>query len=469
MPRIAVVFTGGTISMRDEPDAPGNRPTLRGEALMASVPGLADIAEIEPIDWGLVPASHLTFEQVLEIGRILARALDRPDVDGTVVVQGTDVIEETAFAWDLLPLPAKPVVVVGAMRSASQEGYDGPENLRNAVAVAADPSLAGQGVVVAMAGEIHAADDVRKTHTHAYATFQSPNTGRLGLVADGRVTLLRRRQPLHLPRIPASAALPVPILGVALDDAPRTPAAAAGLVVAAAGGGNTPPAYLEVARELLAAGVPVALTTRCPSGRALPGYGFPGGSSQWWDAGAIFTGTLDALKARVLLALGVGAGLGVDELAGLAMAWGGGRIGAAERSAAGSFVTAPVTNGVTGDAAALVRVLLHLATAPRGMATSAEIGEAVGIHPVVVRRMLGALRPTGMVESRRGAQGGWALARDPSRIRLGDVSRALAAPGSDAHDHVSAALRRAEEAQLAELDRTTLADLMAESTLGTDL
>ncbi len=325
MPRIAIVFTGGTIAMRA--DAGGNVPTLRGEDLLAAVPGLDAIAEIEPIDWGLVPASHLSFEHVLDIGRVLADQLSRPEVDGVVVVQGTDVIEETAFAWDLLPLPAKPVIVVGAMRSASQDAYDGPENLRNAVAAAADPRLAGQGVIVAMAGELHGADDVRKTHTHAHATFQSPNAGRLGLVTDGRVTVLRRRDWLGLPRVPAAAALPVPVLSVVLDAVPvvaASPASPAGLVVAAAGGGNTPPAYLEVARPFIDEGVPVVLTTRCPSGRPMPGYGFPGGSSQWWEAGALFSGTLDALKARVLLALGLGTGLSKVEFRTLFEGYGGG-------------------------------------------------------------------------------------------------------------------------------------------------
>ena len=329
-PRVAVVFTGGTISMRHDAAASGNLPTMRGEELLASVPGLAEIAEIEPVDWGLVPASHLTFDQILELGRILADQLARPDVDGAVVVQGTDVIEETAFAWDLLPLPAKPVVVVGAMRSASQEAYDGPENLRNAVGSAADARLADQGVVVAMAGELHGADDVRKTNTHAHATFQSPNAGRVGLVADGRVTVLRRRTPVRMPTVPPVAAGPVPLLTVVLDDAGAVDTAErrgpAGLVVAAAGGGNTPPPYLESAERLLAAGVPVALTTRCPSGRALPGYGFPGGSSSWWEAGAIFSGTLDGMKARVLLSLGIGAGLSSEDLAALCQPFGGGSV-----------------------------------------------------------------------------------------------------------------------------------------------
>ena len=328
VPRIAVIFTGGTIAMRRDPGAGGNLPTLRGEELLASVPGLDAIADIEPIDWGLVPASHLSFDQVLEIGRLVADALGRPEMDGAVVVQGTDVIEETAFAWDLLPLTPKPVVVVGAMRSASDEGYDGPENLRNAVIAAADPALAELGVVVAMAGELHAADDVRKTHSHALDTFQSPNAGRMGTVADGRVALERSRVPTRLPAIPAHAASPVPLITVVLDDRGAVEEAVvrgpAGLVVAATGGGNTPEPVLAAARELIGRGIPVILTTRCPTGQPRPGYAFPGGSSEWWEAGAIFSGTLGGPKSRVLLSLGVGCGLEAGEIAARCATWGGG-------------------------------------------------------------------------------------------------------------------------------------------------
>jgi L-asparaginase len=95
--------------------------------------------------------------------------------------------------------------------------------------------------------------------------------------------------------------------------------------VAAAGGGNTPPAFLDLARPLIARGLPVVLTTRCPSGRPLPGYGFEGGSSQWHAAGATFSGTLGALKARVAVALGIGAGRSVADLDALFGPSGGGR------------------------------------------------------------------------------------------------------------------------------------------------
>ncbi len=329
MPKVAVIFTGGTIAMRSATGSATNVPTMRADELLAAVPGLERLADVEPIDWGLIPASHLGLAQVLEIGRLLAQTLARPDVDGAVVVQGTDVIEETAFAWDLLPLGEKPVVVVGAMRSASEEGYDGPDNLRNAIGAAAGRGLAGQGVVVAMAGELHGADDVRKTHTHAYATFGSPNAGRLGSVAHGEVELLRRRaRHVTLPRIPDHAASPVPLVTVVLDDAGAIEAAAgrrpAGLVVAATGAGNTPAAHLEAASALMRHGVPVALTTRCHSGAARPGYAFPGGSNRWFEAGAIFTGTLDGPKARILLALGIGAGWATDELGAFCAPLGGG-------------------------------------------------------------------------------------------------------------------------------------------------
>ena len=211
-------------------------------------------------------------------------------------MQGTDVIEETAFAWDLLPLPPKPVVVVGAMRSASQEGYDGPENLRNAVAAAADPALAGQGVVVAMAGELHGADDVRKTHTHALRHVPEPErrpAGHRGRWPGDSSFGSAGRRGCRASR--TRAALPVPLLTAVLDDdGPRSIGCSSrgrpGWSSLRPEAATPPRRLLELGpRPLMAAGVPVVLTTRCPSGRRRPGYGFPGRQHEWWEAGAIFT------------------------------------------------------------------------------------------------------------------------------------------------------------------------------------
>ena len=144
-PRIAVIFTGGTISMLPDVATGAAVPALDGRAILARVPALEGIADLDAIDWGLVPASHLRFAQILELSQLISGAAARPDVDGVVVVQGTDVLEETAYAWDLLHRGEAPVVVVGAMRNAGDAGYDGPRNLTDAVRVAADPRLIGAG------------------------------------------------------------------------------------------------------------------------------------------------------------------------------------------------------------------------------------------------------------------------------------------------------------------------------------
>ncbi|HEY6057847.1 MAG TPA: asparaginase domain-containing protein, partial [Candidatus Limnocylindrales bacterium] len=175
MSRVAVVFTGGTISMERDAAAGGNVPTLRGPDILARTPGLAEIADVVAIDAGLTPASHFTFSQLFDIRARVEAALADPTIDGAVVVQGTDVIEETAFFWDLLHDSVKPVVVTGAMRSASEAGYKGPANIRDAVRCAAAPALRGEGVLVVLAGTIHPADDVIKAHTSAITAFQSPN------------------------------------------------------------------------------------------------------------------------------------------------------------------------------------------------------------------------------------------------------------------------------------------------------
>lgn len=328
MGRVVVVFTGGTISMQADSGG-GNVPRLRSADLVARLGDTCALPEIESIDWGLVPASHLSFDQVLDIGRLLAGQLARPEVDGAVVVQGTDTMDETAFAWDLLPLPAKPVVVVGAMRSASQDGYDGPDNLRNAIVVAADRRLSTEGVVVAMDGEVHGADQVVKTNSHAYGTFKSPNGGPLAYVRAGEVVQLRARlSRTTLRGLPQHAALPVPIVTAVLDaDAPsvsRQVATARGVVIETTGSGNTHPMLLALAMDLLRRSVPVVVTTRVATGRVTRGYAFDGGSSRWWQSGAIFAGLLDARKSRIAMALALGADVTFADLASVYVSFGGG-------------------------------------------------------------------------------------------------------------------------------------------------
>lgn len=318
MSTVAVIFTGGTISMRRDPVLGGNVPSLDGAEILGQTPGLDAIADVRAIDMGRTPASHFSFGQLFEIGATIRSAQADPAIDGVVVVQGTDVLEETAFLWDLILDDVTPVVVTGAMRSASEPGYEGPENLRNAVRVAAAGQFRGAGVVVCMAGSIHAADDVTKTHASRLDTFQSLNDGPLAFIGDDGLTSIRNRGPRRAVRT-AKAAEPVRLITahVAMDGSIIEALASigvAGLVVEATGAGNTSGVLLEAARPLIDSGVPVVLATRCAAGAAGTGYAFPGGGAMWVRAGAMLPGTLSGPKARIALSLGLGAGLDRPDL-----------------------------------------------------------------------------------------------------------------------------------------------------------
>jgi L-asparaginase len=321
MARVAVVFTGGTISTTFDPVAGGNVPTLDGAAILARTPGLDAIAEVVAIDRGRTPASHFSFPALLDLAAVLRAALADASVAGAVVVQGTDTIEETSFLWDLVLDGRKPVVVTGAMRSSDQAGFDGPANLRDAVRVASAPSMAGAGVVVCLAGTIEPADDVSKMHASALDTFASPNGGSLGRVEGDGVTLFRQRAGRrHVETATAAERVHLITATVAMDGSLLDAALAAGadgIVVAATGAGNTDPALLAAAVRAMDAGIPVALATRCTSGRAGTAYAFPGGGATWIAAGALPVGTLCSVKARVALALGLGAKLDREGLAAL--------------------------------------------------------------------------------------------------------------------------------------------------------
>ena len=311
--RVAILFTGGTISMVADAAAGGKVPTLDGAAILARAPGIEDIADLEVVDLGRTPASHFTFPKLFEIAGEIRRCQSDPAIDGVVVVQGTDVIEETAFLWDLVLDRPEPVIVTGAMRAASDPKDDGPQNLREAVLLAATPALRGSGVLVALDSVINPADAVTKAHASALNAFQCLDTGPLGGVLDGQVEIHRDRGPRRrVVTDRAAEGIPLITAHVAMDGALLDAAASLrppGIVVEATGAGNTASSLLEAAERAIGQGIAVAFTTRCPAGAASAGYAFPGGGATWVRAGALLAGHLSGPKARIALALGLGAGL----------------------------------------------------------------------------------------------------------------------------------------------------------------
>jgi L-asparaginase len=322
MARVAVIFTGGTISMRPDAAAGGNVPVLDGAAILALAPEVGSVADVVAIDWGMVPASHLKFADMLSIARRVDEQARRADIDGVVVVQGTDTIEETSFAFDLLVATDKPIVITGAMRDASSPVYDGPRNLADAVRVAAAPTMVGCGAVVVLAGAVVAADVVVKKDTTAMDTFQPRDGEPVAHIVGNQVALAAARDPRRvLPAIPRQAVEDVHLVtATAGMDGSLVRAIARlhprGLVVAATGTGNTHPDLLAAATELAADGTVLALTTRCPTGTVSPTYAFPGGGATWQRAGALLS-IYDGPKTRVALALGLAAGLDTSALAAL--------------------------------------------------------------------------------------------------------------------------------------------------------
>ncbi|HYE73974.1 MAG TPA: asparaginase, partial [Blastocatellia bacterium] len=188
-PRIAIFFTGGTISMRVDPQTGGAIPALSGEEIIAQVEGLDDIADFDLINFSLLPGPHVTPSRMIELARQVKEQLDDEDITGIVITHGTDTLEETAYLLDLITNSSKPIVFVGAMRNSSEMCWDGPINLRTAVRVAVNKDACDLGVIVAMNDQIIAASEIIKTHTESLDTFQSRDFGPLGIVDKDRIII----------------------------------------------------------------------------------------------------------------------------------------------------------------------------------------------------------------------------------------------------------------------------------------
>jgi len=300
---IVILGTGGTIAGTavNATDNVGYTAAQLGVAdLVGAIPPLAlrwleceQVAQLDSKDMDFATWQHLA--------QRVAAQLARPEVQGIVITHGTDTLEETAYFLQRVLAPAKPVVITAAMRPATALQTDGPQNLLDAVAVASDADATG--VLVAFAGGVQTAAQVRKVHSYRIDAFASADGAKLGVVEEGVVRWLAQTSPVeaalglaHIDRPVAQwPRVQIVFNHVGADGAVVQALVAQGvdgLVVAGTGNGSVSILLEAALQAAQTAGVRVWRSTRCDAGpvsvsaAALPS-----------------AGALSPVKARIALLL----------------------------------------------------------------------------------------------------------------------------------------------------------------------
>jgi len=310
--RVALIITGGTIDSvgKDRLDLAwyieaGKR--LNTGDLLAQIPELKSIAEVEEFPFRRLPSHALVDKDWLDLIRTIHPIFDQDRADGIVITHGTNTIEETAYFLNLTLKTDKPVVVVGSMRPASAISADGYLNLLNAVRVAADPASRGRGCLLVMNDTIYSGRDVTKTATYRVETFQGRDLGPLGYAdADGKMVYYHRTAKRHtvetefdvrnlqsLPRVDVVVSY-VGADGAMIDAA--VAAGAKGIISAGTGAGRPTPAEDEAFDRAGKKGVMICQSSRVGSGRVVRSPGLT-------RRGFVASDNLQPWKARLLLAL----------------------------------------------------------------------------------------------------------------------------------------------------------------------
>jgi L-asparaginase len=187
LPTIVVLATGGTIAGAAGSDVQAGYASgqVGVDQLLAAVPQARKLATLRGEQISNIGSQDMNDEVWLKLANRVNELVAMPDVAGVVITHGTDTIEETAFFLNLVVKSRKPVVLTASMRPSTALSADGPLNFFNAVAVAANKSAVGLGVLVVINDWIHGASSLTKTSTTAVQTFMSPLRGLVGTVAYG--------------------------------------------------------------------------------------------------------------------------------------------------------------------------------------------------------------------------------------------------------------------------------------------
>jgi L-asparaginase len=312
-PKIMVLATGGTIAgaQASTAEAGYKSGSFSVDDLIKAVPQLKDIADISGEQVANIGSQTMNHEVWLKLAKRVNEVL-KGNTDGVVITHGTDTMEETAYFLGLVVKSDKPVVLVGSMRPATAIGADGPANLYNAVALAANPEAKGRGPLVILNDEIHYAHEAVKTNSTALDTFKSPNRGRAGVMNTGKAYFFSQNTTRHTTKSEFS------VDGKGVNDLPYAEIVYSyanfgrdtidflvskgvkGIVLAGVGDGNSTDTAIAALAEAAKKGIAVVRATRTGSGLIVRNVEVDDDK-----LGFIASMELNPQKARVLLMLGL--------------------------------------------------------------------------------------------------------------------------------------------------------------------
>jgi L-asparaginase len=299
-----ILATGGTIAgaKADSGDIKYAAGALSISSLLESVPGLSEVAAISAEQVANVGSQDMT-EAIWRALYVRVKQINEDaSIDGVVVTHGTDTIEETAFYLDLLFPCGKPVVLTGSMRPADSIGADGPQNIKDAVTLAASRDARDRGPMVLLNSKIHSA---RQEHTENIDAFSSRGGGLLGELVNEHVKFYRSKRTMDC----APVQLPekdLPKIGIifafagseaaVVDDYERQ--GYRGIVLAGVGNGNASQDVLSALEDFSVRGGRVVRSSRVNGG-----YVSRNIEVNDDESGFIASYDLNPQKSRILLML----------------------------------------------------------------------------------------------------------------------------------------------------------------------
>ena len=310
LPQVRIIATGGTIAGVGQSATGSNYQAgeVGVNSLIVAVPEIKQLADIQGEQLVKIGSQDMNDKVWLALAKRINILLADKDVDGIVITHGTDTLEETAYFLNLTVKSDKPVVLVGAMRPSTAMSADGPMNLYNAVATAANLESKGRGVLVVMNDMVLNACDVTKTNTTGVHTFAAPNFGPLGVIHNSKIEYMGKTERQHTTQTPfdVSKLDKLPQVGIVYNyaNASDLPAKAMveagfdGIVSAGVGNGNMYESIFDSLAKASQKGVLIVRSSRVPTGATTLDaeiddikYGF------------VASGNLNPQKSRILLML----------------------------------------------------------------------------------------------------------------------------------------------------------------------